>query len=426
MPSLPRQLLIEPRVEHHALRDPIASLVQHLHGAWPGEDWSGRRVVVGVGSRGIDRIAEVARAAVSWLRQQGAEPIVIPAMGSHGGGTAEGQRELLASYGVTEHAIDAPIDAAMDVVETGQEVEGVRVVISARALNADAVLLINRVKPHTDFGSATTGSGLVKMSAIGLGKAEGAFRCHWAAATRGHERVLKAVSRVALAHLPRVYGIALVEDGSHRIARIETMRGEEFHEREPELLQQARKWMPAIPFADVDVLVVDEIGKDISGTGMDTNIIGRGVDLQPMPNRRTAVSAIYVRGLTPASHGNAIGIGIADIVSSRLVKAMDEQKTYTNAVSAMTPSTARISIHFPTDRECLRAALRVSAADPAAPRIVRIRHTLALDRIVVSEAYAKEIEGRSDVHVLVPATEWRFDTAGDFDPATDLLASVPV
>jgi hypothetical protein len=413
MPSLPRQLLIEPRVEHHALRDPIGTLFQRLHAGWPGESWAGRRVVVGVGSRGIDRIAEVTRAVVSWLRQQGAEPVVIPAMGSHGGGTAEGQRELLASYGVTEHAIDAPIDASMDVVETGQEVEGVRVVISARALNADAVLLINRVKPHTDFGSATTGSGLVKMSAIGLGKAEGAFRCHWAASTRGHERVL------------RLFGVALVEDGSHRIAGIETMRGDEFHAREPELLHQARHWMPAIPFPEVDVLVVDEIGKDISGTGMDTNIIGRGVDLQPMPNRRTAVSAIYVRGLTPASHGNAIGIGIADIVSSRLVEAMDAQKTYTNAVSAMTPSTARISIHFPTDRECLRAALRVSAADPAAPRIVRIRHTLALDRIIVSEAYADEIAARDDIHVLVPATEWRFDAAGNFDPATDLLASVP-
>jgi hypothetical protein len=183
--------------------------------------------------------------------------------------------------------------------------------------------------------------------------------------------------------------------------------------------------MPAIPFPEVDVLIVDEIGKDISGTGMDTNIIGRGVDLQPMPNRRAAVAAIYVRGLTPASHGNAIGIGLADIVSTRLVEAMDAPKTYTNAVSAMTPGTARISIHFPTDRECLRAALRVSAADPAAPRIVRIRHTLALDRIVVSEAYADEIARRDDIAVLSPPSEWRFDGAGNFDPATDLLAAVP-
>ncbi len=425
MPTLPRQLLIEPRVEHHALRDPAGTMRQRLDAAWPSEDWAGRRVVVGVGSRGIDRIAEMARTLVGWLRQQGAEPIVIPAMGSHGGGTSEGQRELLASYGVTEHAIDAPIDSSMDVVEVGQQAEGVRVVISARALNADAVVLLNRVKPHTDFGSPVLGSGLVKMSAIGLGKAEGAFRCHWAAATRGHERVLKAVSRIVLGHLPRVYGVGLVEDGSHRIALVEPMRGGEFHDREPALLAKARQWMPALPFTEVDVLVVDEIGKDISGTGMDTNIVGRGVDLQPMPNRRSAVSAIYVRGLTPASHGNAIGIGMADIVSDRLVQAMDRHKTYTNAVSAMTPGTARVSIHFPTDRECLRAALRVSAADPQAPRIVRIRHTLALDRIVVSETYADQIAIRDDLTVLAPPTEWRFDAEGNFDPATDLLAGVP-
>jgi Lactate racemase N-terminal domain len=424
MPSLPRQILIEPRVEHHALSDPAGTLRQRLDATWQSEDWAGRRVVVGVGSRGIDRVAEMARTTVSWLRQQGADPIVMPAMGSHGGGTPEGQRELLASYGVTEHSVDAPIDASMDVAEVGQQVEGVRVVVSACALNADAVVLLNRIKPHTDFGSALTGSGLVKMSAIGLGKAEGAFRCHWAAATRGHERVLRAVSRVVLGHLPRVYGIGLVEDGSHRIALIEPMLGAEFFDREPELLAKARAWMPVLPFPEVDVLVVDEIGKDISGTGMDTNIVGRGVDLQPMPNRRSAVSAIYVRGLTPASHGNAIGIGMADIVSDRLVEAMDRHKTYTNAVSAMTPGTARVSIHFPTDRECLRAALRVSAADPAAPRIVRIRHTLALDRVVVSEAYADEIADRDDLTVLVPPTDWRFDDAGNFDPATDLLAGV--
>ncbi len=157
MPSLPRQILIEPRVEHHALTDPAGTLRQRLDATWRAEDWAGRRVVVGVGSRGIDRVAEMARTLVGWLRQQGAEPIVMPAMGSHGGGTPEGQRELLASYGVTEHAIDAPIDASMDVVEVGQQVEGVRVVVSARALNADAVVLLNRIKPHTDFGSARHG-----------------------------------------------------------------------------------------------------------------------------------------------------------------------------------------------------------------------------------------------------------------------------
>ena len=425
MTPLPRQLLVEPRVARHALADPIGELAGKLAATWTAEPWAGRRVAVGVGSRGISRIADVVRTTVSWLRQQGADPFVMPAMGSHGGGTAEGQRDLLASYGVTETAIGAAIETAMDVTEVGPSAEGINVVVSNLALQADAVLLVNRVKPHTDFDSAHVSSGLMKMSAIGLGKAEGAFRCHWAASTLGHEKVLLDVSSVVLARLPHVYGIALLEDGAHELARIELLRGGEFRAREPELLSQARDWMPLLPFPMVDVLVIDEIGKDISGTGMDTNIIGRGVDLRPMQNRRSEIRAIYVRGLTPASHGNAIGIGLADIVSTRLVEAMDPTITYTNAVSAMTPATARISINFPTDAACLGAALRVSGADAANPRIVRIRHTLALDRIVVSEAYAPEVAERDDLTVLVPPTEWRFDAAGNFDAVTDLLAAVP-
>ena len=425
MTRLPRQMLIEPRLAHCPLPDPLAELGARLAGTWSGEAWAGRRVAVGVGSRGITAIAGVVRTVVAWLRAQGAEPFVMPAMGSHGGGTPDGQRDLLESYGVTEAAVGAPIETAMEVVEIGRSPEGIDVVLSALALQADAVVLVNRVKPHTDFDSVEIGSGIRKMCAIGLGKAEGAFRCHWAASTLGHERVLRDVSAYAIARLPRLYGVALIEDGAHALARIELLRGSELAEREPPLLRLAREWMPALPFDEIDVLIVDEIGKNISGTGMDTNIVGRGVDLRPMATCRSAVRAIYVRGLTPESHGNAIGIGLADIVSTRLVEAMDPAITYTNAVSAMTPATARISINFPTDAQCLRAALRVSGADPANPRIVRIRHTLALDRLVVSEAYAPIVEGREDLTVLVPPGDWRLDADGNFDPATDLLAAVP-
>jgi hypothetical protein len=424
MTSLPRQLLIEPRIAHHALPDPSGELQEQLDATWHDEPWTGMRVAVGIGSRGIDRIGELARTVVAWLRAQGAEPFVMPAMGSHGGGTPEGQRELLANYGVTEQSVGAPIDASMDVTEIGTSAEGIRVVTSSRALAADAVVLVNRIKPHTDFDSAIVGSGLVKMSAIGLGKIEGASRAHWAAATLGHERVIRDVAATVIPRLARMYGVGVVEDGTHHIARIALLRGEQFHAREPELLALARQWLPVLPFPEVDVLVIDEIGKDISGTGMDTNIIGRGVDLQPFRSRRSSVRAIYVRGLTPASHGNAVGIGLADVVSTRLVESMDRNVTYTNAISAMTPGTARISVHFPSDRECLRAALRVSAADPAAPRIVRIRHTLAMDRIVVSEAYAAQVAEREDLRVLVSASDWQLDAAGNFDMATDLLAAV--
>lgn len=423
MTPLPRQALIAPPLERHALADPAGALHRRLDADWGQEPWAGRRVAVAVGSRGIDRIGEMARTVVAWLKAQGAEPFVVPAMGSHGGATAEGQRAMLATYDVTEAAVGAPIHASMDVTEIGETALGVHAVVSSAALGADAVVLMNRVKPHTDFDGGIA-SGLVKMSAIGLGKAEGALRCHWAASTLGHERVIRGVASLVLARLPRPYGIALIEDGAHQLARVETLVGAEFLDREPALLNVARQWMPALPMPEVDVLILDQIGKNISGAGMDTNIVGRGVDGQPMKNRRSIVRVIYARGLTPESRGNAIGIGLADIVSTRLVEQMDPVSTYTNAVFAMTPATARISINFRTDAECLKAALRVAAADPARPRIARIRHTLALDRIVVSEACLDSLEGRG-VEVLVPPTEWRFDADGNFDATTDLLAPVP-
>jgi len=421
MTPLPRQALVAPPLEHHALADPAGALRQRLDGDWLHEDWRGRRVAVAVGSRGIDRIGEIAQAVVAWLKARGADPFVVPAMGSHGGATPDGQREMLGTYDVTEATIGAPFETSMDVDELGETASGVRAVVSSVVRAADAVILINRVKPHTDFDGAFA-SGLIKMSAIGLGKAEGAIRCHWAASTLGHERVIREVSTLVLSKLPRVYGIALIEDGAHQLSRIETLRGAEFHDREPSLLAVARQWMPALPLPEVDVLVLDEIGKNISGAGMDTNIVGRGVDTFPMPNRRSIVRRIYVRGLTPESRGNAIGIGLADVVSSRLVEQMDPVSTYTNAISAMTPATARVSIHFKTDAECMKAVLRVAAADPARPRIVRIRHTLALDRIVVSEACLETLDPRAQV--LAPPTEWRFDATGNFDAATDLLAPV--
>jgi hypothetical protein len=395
-----------------------------LNGEWTTEEWAGKRVAVAVGSRGIDRIAEMAGTVVQWLRSQGATPFIMPAMGSHGGATPEGQRGVLATYGVTESAMLAPIEASMEVVELGETVSDVPVVVSSVALGADAVILINRIKPHTDFGSPVLGSGLLKMSAIGLGKAEGAFRCHRAASIHGHEAVIRAVSSVVLPRLPRPYGIGLVEDGAHQLSRIALMRGHDIAEREPELYAKARAWMPALPLEQIDVLVVDQIGKNISGAGMDTNIIGRGVDGQPMAGRRSQIRVIYARGITPESKGNAVGIGLADIASRALVEAMDPISTYTNAVSALTPATARIPIHFGSDADCLGAAIRISAADLSNVRIARIRNTLALDRIVLSEACLPLLSPQ--VEVLVPPSEWTFGADGNFEASSDLLAHAHV
>ncbi|HXE81206.1 MAG TPA: lactate racemase domain-containing protein [Vicinamibacterales bacterium] len=421
---LPRQMLLGQRLADRALADPAAEVAARLS-VLDGEDWKGRVVAVGLGSRGIDRIALVAETVIEWLRARGARPFVMPAMGSHGGGTAAGQTGLLASYGITEARLGVPIRADMETEQVGATDSGVPVYLSRVALAADAVLLVNRVKPHTDFSSATVGSGLRKMCAIGLGKVQGAAASHLAASRIGHERVIVEVARVVVARLPRLYGVALVEDGTHRLAHVAVLHGRAFEAEEPALFDLAWQWMPALPFREVDVLIVDEIGKDISGAGMDTNIIGRGVDLMPMANRRSIVRAIYARGLTPASHGNAVGIGLADIVSSRLVAQMDPAISYTNALSAMTPATVRVSIHFPTDRECLQAALRVAGVTPEAARILRIRSTLHLAQVVASEAYAPSLDGREDLTVLVPPSPWSFDSEGNFDAATDLLAAAP-
>ncbi len=420
MISLPRQLLVEAQWEHHSIADPASETAKQLNEGLSGFNLIGRRVAVAVGSRGIDKIAVVARAAVDWLKLRGAIPFVIPAMGSHGGSTPEGQREVLAALGVTEQSVAAPIEPSMETIELGRTAGGVRVFTSRAAYEADAALIINRVKPHTDFFSKEIGSGLRKMCVIGLGKADGAFESHRGVSRLGYETVLKDVSGVVLDRYAALFGLALVEDAYHRLAHIEALSSSRIVEREPHLLGMARKWMPSLPFPEIDVLIVDEMGKNISGAGMDTNIIERGFD-EPPPSIKTKVGAIYVRSLTPESHGNAIGIGMADVASSKLVSEIDKQATYTNALSAMSPATVRIPMHFENDEECLLAAARIAGADPAAVRIVRVRNTLALDRFVATANYADEISGRGELRVLQDACDWRFTTQGDMDTNHDLL-----
>lgn len=421
MIPLPPQLLVEAKWKSHALTDVAQETGAQLNAALSDFDWAGRRVAVAVGSRGIDQIATVAGAVVDWLKSRRATPFVIPAMGSHGGAMASGQREVLASLGVSEQSIGAAIEDAIETVEIGTTSGGIRVFTSHLAYEADAVLLINRIKPHTDFVSSEIGSGLRKMCVIGLGKADGAFEFHRAASVRGYESVLQEVSNFVLSKYSSLFGLGLVEDSYHRLAHIEALPGGQIAAREPGLLAKAAQWMPSLPFKTIDVLIVDEIGKNISGAGMDTNIIERGVDCLPRPGRKIDVRAIFARSLTPESHGNAIGIGLADVVSAKLVEEMDNVATYTNALSAITPATVRIPMHFSSDAECLRAALRLAGADPANARIVRICNTLALDRFIATASYADEIAGRSDLRFIRSQQEWRFTGEGNFDPAYDPL-----
>lgn len=376
----------------------------------------GSTVAVGAGSRGITNIATIVRMALDILRDAGLQPFIFPAMGSHGGATPEGQTELLASYGITEASMGAPIRASMEVREIGRAECGARVVASVAALEADHIILINRIKPHTDFFGAL-GSGLVKMSVIGLGKKIGAEAMHNTASRLGYERVIRDMARVALAKTPVLCGVAIVEDQRHQTAALQVIPAGEIEAREAQLLERARELMPRLPFEEIDLLIVDQIGKNISGAGLDPNIIGRGVQGYQSSLAREGRSApfirrIFIRDLTLETHGNAIGIGMADITTARLVKAIDLPVTYTNALTALTPQGAKIPIYFNTDRECIERALATLAIeDTSAARVVRISDTLNLETLQISESLGAEIRGGLSVESAYEAM--RFDAIGN-------------
>ena len=381
----------------------------------------GSRVAIAVGSRGIANLREIVSAVIRTLRQIGAEPFIVPAMGSHGGATPDGQTQVLAQYGITPESMSVPIDAQMDARQIGTSENGVDVYFSEAALAADGIVVINRIKPHTDF-SGSLGSGLMKMIAIGLGKQCGAATCHAAASHLGHEAVIRAVAKTALSEVRVLCGVAIVEDQNHQTAEMRVMRPESIAVEEEKLFVKASSLMPALPFEEVDLLIVDFMGKDVSGAGMDPNIIGRSVQgyacsLHPNGERKRHVSRIFVRELTPATNGNAIGIGLADFTTSRAVRRANWPVTYTNSLTAITPATAKIPIHFETDEECISRALASLALSPSsAPRILRIANTLSLTQLQASEAYFTEISKRPDLTVTRLARDMEFDTERNLLP----------
>lgn len=346
----------------------------------------GARVALTAGSRGVARIDAVLRGACEAVRDAGATPFLIAAMGSHGGGTGEGQRTMLAHLGVTEKSVGAPIESEMDVVEIGTTSHGVGVVCDARAARADAVVVVGRVKPHTDFSGAIE-SGLLKMTAIGLGKAIGAARYHAAFARWGYEPIIREVANVMFARAPIVAGLAVVEDnrgGTHALEAFPTAAIAAGEER---LLAQARELMPRLPFETLDLLIVDRMGKNFSGTGMDTNVTGRAIDGRTQKVPRPVVRQLFVRELAAESEGNATGIGLADFCTRRLADAIDWQPTYLNALTAAQPAGVRLPVVCDNDRDAIRHALNAAGVeDERHARIARIRDTLHVETFAASLA----------------------------------------
>lgn len=373
----------------------------------------GETIAITAGSRGIANIGPVIAAAAASISAAGAQPIVVPAMGSHGGGTAEGQVEVLASLGITEESVGAPIQASMDTVVVTHTKSGVPVHFDRIASEADHVLIVNRVKPHTRFVGPIE-SGLHKMMLIGLGKHEGASVYHRAILDHSFPEILADVAEAVLEKCGIIGGLALVENGKDETALIEAVRPEEFASREPELLKQANEWLPSLPVTECDLLIVDRIGKDISGAGMDTNVVGRKYfDHMATPEDRVSCRRILVRSLTEKTKGNACGIGIAEFTTERCAQQVDPAKTAINCITALHPEGAMIPITLPTDREAVEAALRtIGLIEPQDARVVHIADTLHLSTVRVSEACLSEVCEMPGRSVEGELYELPFDAAG--------------
>lgn len=399
--TLPRWRRIRQQLVTDEITDVAGAVAAALsHPRVDGAIQPGSRVALAVGSRGIDRLDAVVTATVAELKRRGAQPFIVPAMGSHGGATPEGQTEVLASLGITEQSAGCPVRSSMDTIHLGDVQGDVPVFFDKiAATEADVVIPINRVKPHTDFHGRVE-SGLCKMIAIGLGKQKGADTFHG----RGFDTfdaLIPAVAEFTLAKMPIPFGIALVENGRARLHYVEVVPQEETFQREQDLIRMARDLMPSLPGSQIDVLLIDAIGKDISGIGADTNVVNRyytgALPLKPHIQR------IVIRGLTDDTEGNAAGVGLGDVALRRAVERMDPLTTYMNCITAKTPEGARIPITVDNDRQAIFIALACCLnATPEDARIARIPDTKHIERLWVSEPLWTEIR---DLPGLTPETD---------------------
>jgi hypothetical protein len=394
----------------------IADRAGEAFGSLPLDDVpDGGEVALGVGSRGIANLGEIVSGVVAAARERDYEPFVFPAMGSHGGATAEGQREMLTDLGVDESTVGCEIRASMEVVEVGRTADrDVAVVADANAAAADAIVPINRIKPHTDF-DGTVESGLSKMLVIGMGKQRGAKIAHDWAMDWSLRNMIPEITERLLAELPVVGGVAILEDQRDETTLLEGVPPSAFLDREAELLERAYEIMPKIPFDEVDVLVLDAQGKDISGQGMDTNVIGRRPFAIQEPEPTTPeIKRIYTRSLTRTTHGNAMGMGSADFVHATLLDEIDMPTTLINALTAVTTRGVRIPPAVETDRAGLVAALStIGIVDPDEARVLRAADTMHLQRLYASPALVEAARERDDLRVVEEPSPIEFES-GDF------------
>jgi hypothetical protein len=422
--KFPRLLVVRQKFPDRRIPDVPAAVQKQLAASgFATRVKPGARIAIGVGSRGIHNIAAIVHGVVRYWQEQGMQPFLFPAMGSHGAASAQGQADVLAHYGITAASMGCPLVSQLEVVSLGKTADGIEAFMDRKAYESDGVMLVGRVKWHTDFAGKIE-SGLFKMMAIGLGKFAGAQRYHSYAYRLGLEHIIRTVGRQVLGSGKILGGLAILEDACHNTARLEAVPVEDMERREEENLALVKSWMARVP-VDADILILDEIGKNISGAGMDTKVVNRSVTGQYNPWPDTPrFERLFVRDLSELTYNSGVGLGLADVVTNRLVDRIDWEPTWINSLTANTPAAIRTPIHFPTDRECLeRISPTVGKVDLAEVTFCWIRNTMELGRLAVSENLRPAVERKPEIEIEA-TVDFEFDGSGNLASPFQTVAAV--
>jgi hypothetical protein len=418
MTDFPQMMRIRQTFDDTALDDIAGEIMRQLSNLkLESSVKTGQTVAVACSSRGIANYGVIVKAVVSFLKQLKLEPFIIPAMGSHGAATADGQKRMLEHLGIIEGQVGAPIRSSLEVVQIGETETHIPVYLDRLASEADHIVLVNRIKKHTEFEHEFE-SGLLKMMAIGLGKQKGAATYHEAMLTYGYPAVILAVARKVMQHANLLCGVGTVENAYGQTARIGVGLKGNIEEMEKFLFTSAKAYAPALPFDEADIILIDEMGKEISGTGFDTKVVGRiGLPLVTAEPQRPKIKRIVVSDLTKGSGGNAVGVGIADIITRRLFDKIDMDALNMNTITGVCPEMGKIPLTVKNDVEAIEIAIKCVGLIPKDKlKIMRIKNTSLLSEVEISQAYEDEIATRDDLEVLIPKREMEFDTAGYLRP----------
>jgi hypothetical protein len=377
---------------------------------------SGQTVAVACSSRGIANYGTIVKAVILSLKDLGLSPFIVPAMGSHGAATGAGQKRVLERLGISEEEAGVPIQSSLEVIQIGETQDHIPVYLDKLASEADHIVLVNRIKKHTEFDHEFE-SGLLKMMAIGLGKQAGAAAYHEAMLTHGYPRIILAVAHQVMQHTNILFGVGIVENGYGQTAAIGVCPRDKLEEMEKEFFKSAKAYAPSLPFDEADIIIIDEMGKDISGTGFDTKVVGRiGLPLVTEEPESPKIKRILVCDLTAGSEGNAVGVGIADIITQRLLDKIDMEALNINTITGACPEMGKIPLTLKNDREAIEIAIKCVGLIPRDRlKIIRIKNTSLLSEVEVSQAYEKEFSRRKDLEIAIPKRAMVFDQAGNLE-----------